>query len=251
MAEEANNKLTKDDVFAIFGPDDGSEHAGAFIIGDARILLFPLRSLSGVFAYATSEAVLHRFIRDSERESKGTNIDWTIPNVGTSGNAFVTQISDICVPDNQGPTTVLEELTFAVKHSQEVSNIAEWIAQEAFPTKGYDYWRQKLATSFVILPEDDFRDFIIYSTEVITRIKINRASKTVEDGMLWTEEHLPTDSVLYAPTYATNSRRNGHILSGQDILTKVQEVGAKQGRYLQLGGDETVGRGMVRIQWGK
>lgn len=251
IVEGVDSKLTKDDVFAIFGPDDGSEHAGAFIIGDARILLFPLRSLSGVFAYATSEAVLHRFIRDSERESRGTSIDWTIPKAKTSGNAFVTQISDIGIPDNQGPTAVLEELTFTVEHSQDVSDIANWIGQEAFPTKGYDYWRQKLATSLVILPEDDFRDFILYSTEVITRIKINRASKTVEEGMLWTEEHLPTDTLLYAPTYATNSRRNGHTLNGEDILVKTQEIGAKQGRYLQLGGDETVGRGMVRIEWGK
>jgi CRISPR-associated protein Cmr4 len=251
MTEEPNTKLTKDDIFAIFGPEDGSEHAGALIVGDARTLLFPLRSLSGVFAYVTSAAVLHRFIRDSERENQTASIDWTIPQPQTPGNAFVTQISDVCVPDNEGPTTVLEEFTFAAEHSPEVSKIADEIARQAFPEKGYDYWRQKLTKSLVILPEDDFRDFILYATEVITRVKINRISKTVEDGMLWTEEHLPTDTLLYAPTYATNSRRNGHILSGQDILAKAQEIGAKRGRYLQLGGDETVGRGMVRIHWGK
>src|SRR2546428_12600372 len=38
---------TKDEVTTVFGPEkEGSEHAGALIAGDARILLFPVRSLN-------------------------------------------------------------------------------------------------------------------------------------------------------------------------------------------------------------
>src|SRR2546421_2217829 len=40
-------------VDIVFGPPStsggGSEHAGALIAGDARLLLFPVRSLNGVF----------------------------------------------------------------------------------------------------------------------------------------------------------------------------------------------------------
>jgi CRISPR-associated protein Cmr4 len=58
-------------VDILFGPPAesgrGSEHAGALIAGDARILLFPVRSLNGVFAYTTSYDVLSRFRRDIER----------------------------------------------------------------------------------------------------------------------------------------------------------------------------------------
>ncbi len=65
MAERKIAPFTQDHlVDIIFGPKDGSEHAGALIAGDARILLFPVRSLSGVFAYTTSYDVLNRFARD-------------------------------------------------------------------------------------------------------------------------------------------------------------------------------------------
>ncbi len=69
-----------------------------------------------------------------------------------------------------------------------------------------DYWSAKLKNSLVILPENDFRDFTLYATEVITRIRIDRNTKTAARGALWTEEHLPTDTLLYVPMYATDAR---------------------------------------------
>ncbi len=70
LAEEENEDATEL-INAIFGPPpmtgETSDHAGALIAGDARILLFPVRSLSGVFAYTTSCDVLARFKRDIER----------------------------------------------------------------------------------------------------------------------------------------------------------------------------------------
>src|SRR6266576_535922 len=67
LAERKQAPFTDDLVSIIFGPKKGEEHAGALIAGDARILLFPVRSLSGVFAYTTSYDVLSRFKRDIER----------------------------------------------------------------------------------------------------------------------------------------------------------------------------------------
>jgi len=40
------------------------KHAGAVSVGDARILLYPVRSLKSVFAYVTCPLVLERFIED-------------------------------------------------------------------------------------------------------------------------------------------------------------------------------------------
>src|SRR2546430_6941162 len=56
----------------LFGPptSGGDDYAGALIAGDARILLFPVRSLNGVFAYTTSYDVLSRFKRDKERRGR-------------------------------------------------------------------------------------------------------------------------------------------------------------------------------------
>jgi CRISPR-associated protein Cmr4 len=50
----------------------------------------------------------------------------------------------------------------------------------------------------IILSNDDFKDFVTLSTEVITRIKINPDTGTVEKGALFTEEYLPSDTILYS-----------------------------------------------------
>lgn len=242
--------LPPDMVTVIFGPSNmagnASDHAGAIIAGDARILLFPVRSLNGVFAYVTSPDVLNRFKRDVERGQLSLN--WTIP-APASGHALVTRNSEVRF-DN---SLVLEEYSFTADTDQtdDVDTIATWIVEHALPgASDGDYWSNKVKSSLVILPNDDFRDFALYATEVITRVRIDREKKTVEKGALWTEEHLPTDTLLYVPIHATNARKGGSTLQAEDILAQVKQLCTEQQSYLQLGGDETVGRGFVRVRWG-
>ena len=237
-------------ISVIFGPSskqgEASDHAGALIAGDARILLFPVRSLNGVFAYTTSYDVLSRFKRDVERGSKEQRLSWDVPTP-ISDTALVTITSDVQAND----MIVLEDFSIETKQDSGVDDIAEWLASYALPDLGAgNYWANKIRSSLVILPNDNFRDFVLYATEVITRVRIDREKKTVAKGALWTEEHLPTDTLLYVPIYATNARNNGSKMSGEDVLAAVKPLGTGKGSYLQLGGDETVGRGIVRIRWG-
>lgn len=246
----ADETLSEAEVNAIFGPKtisgEGSDHAGALIAGDARILLFPVRSLNGVFAYATSYDVLSRFKRDYDRGNKGATLTWNVPEI-EEGKALATT-SNVITANN---TLVLEDFSIDVQSNKQVDAIAEWIADHVLPDLDKDdYWRKKVKSSLVILPDNDFRDFALYATEIITRVRIDREKKTVAKGALWTEEHLPTDTLLYVPIYATDTRNNGTTMVGNKVLEKVTSLGTGQGTYLQLGGDETVGRGMVRIRWG-
>jgi CRISPR-associated protein Cmr4 len=243
------------------------DYAGALIVGDARILLFPVRSLNGIFAYTTSYDVLQRFSRDLERSR--IQKDWSVPDPVEEQDAelptaLVTSPSELTIEvprsddsESDETTIVLEEFSFKAQVLGEdgpVNKIAEWLATNALPQYGTGpdstYWQNNLKRSLVILPNDEFRDFVLYATEVITRIGIERKTKIVKDGALWTEEHLPTDTLLYVPIYATNSRKNGHTMTGRDVLQKVSTLNNKPGSYLQLGGDETVGRGIVRTRWG-
>src|ERR1700680_4649504 len=74
LKEREQAPYTDDLINIVFGPKNGNEHAGALITGDARILLFPVRSLNGVFAYTTSYDVLSRFMRDMKRG--GSPVEW-------------------------------------------------------------------------------------------------------------------------------------------------------------------------------
>jgi CRISPR-associated protein Cmr4 len=256
-------KLTQSDVDVLFGAakpvrkkangstsaqqdeDDTAErsdHAGALIAGDARILLFPVRTLNGVFAYTTSYDVLSRFKRDIER--KETELPWKVPaSLDNEYTVLVTTKSDV----QSNSTIVMEEFSYDTKPDTSVDTIAKWLAENALPDLGGDYWANKLKSSLVILPDVVFRDFALYATEVITRVRLNRETKTVDTGALWTEEHLPTDTLMYVPMYATNSRKKDKDMSGEAILKTMHNL---NNTYLQLGGDETVGRGLVRIRWG-
>ncbi|MBE3568261.1 MAG: type III-B CRISPR module RAMP protein Cmr4 [Thermogemmatispora sp.] len=164
----------------------------------------------------------------------------------------MTEQSEVTVSDGH-PGVLLEEFSFDAREHAQVTAIAHWLAEHALPHDGY--WADKLQHSLIILPEDDFRDFVLYSTEVITRIAIDQEKKTVKEGALWTEEHLPTDTLLYAPIYATNERRpseQGQVpRQGLELLQEAQALSqqAGVGPYLQLGGDETVGRGFVKVRW--
>ena len=233
----------RDMIDVVFGPPTtngaGSDHAGALIAGDARLLLFPVRSLNGVFAYTTSYDIVSRFMRDIERTQAAATIDWKLPDA-RQDVALVTTNSDV----HYNNTIVLEEFSFKTQSDGQVDALARWLATYALPNLGA-YWTKKLQSSLVILPNDVFRDFALYATEVITRVRIDRDKKTVERGALWTEEHLPTDTLLYVPLYANKARKKDSTKSEQDVLGYVSTLNNKP---IQLGGDETVGRGLVRIR---
>lgn len=244
--EGNREELTRDVremVDVVFGPPttngEGSDHAGALVAGDARILLFPVRSLNGVFTYATSYDVLSRFRRDIERAQDEKTIDWTLPDV-IQDMVLVTTKSDI----HYNNTIVLEEFSFPTKGSEQVDHIARWLATHALPDMG-PYWTNKIQASLAILPNDVFRDFALYATEVVTRVSIDRQTKTAIGKALWTEEHLPTDTLLYVPLYANKARKKDSKITEQQVLTYIATLNDK---HIQLGGDETIGRGLVRLR---
>ncbi len=230
-------------IDVVFGPPStngtGSEHAGALIAGDARLLLFPVRSLNGVFAYTTSYDVLSRFKRDVEL-AQAAKFEWNIPQAGDD-KVLLTTNSKV----HYNNTIVLEDFSFDTQADKQVDVIANWIANHALPNLGTDYWPDKVRTSLAILPDDVFRDFALYATEVITRVRIDRSKKTVERGALWTEEHLPTDTLLYVQLYATKARKKASQITEQQVLAQIKSL---NNMPLQLGGDETVGRGLVRVR---
>jgi len=229
--------LASDKLIAVFGPetDNADAHAGAVSVGDARIVLFPVRSLSGVFAYATSSLALSRLMRLVSLPR--------LPAAPTSPAALITTISDL----EQRGRIVLEEFSFTGQKSPDLDTVAAWLAKNAFPqTDAYQYWREKVQRSLIVLPDDDFRDFVLHSTEITTHVKLLEASKTVKEGALWTREAIPSDALFVVPVVARKSR-NGTAMSAQDIQKTLH--GAYGSGRIQLGGDETTGQGIIALHW--
>lgn len=236
-----------------FGPDfergDGDAFAGAATFTDGRLLLFPVRSLNGVFAYATSRFALCRFKRDAQMAG-AKDVSWGVPS---ESEHKVLGTKDTGVEIKPQKKIVLEEYTYDFEGNGDVEKIAEWIAKNAMPIgQEYDdYWRKKVESDLVILPDDVFRDFVKQSTEVQARIRINNETKTVEKGALFYEEALPSDSLLYSVVMAHDpatdkSKRPQDLQDSQDVMKFLSNL---DGKRLQLGGDATIGKGIVNLRF--
>lgn len=238
-----NGSGDREKIKYTFGPDfnrgDSDAFAGAATFTDARLLLFPVRSLNGVFAYTTSRFALSRLKRDLQ--VAGITVTWTAPN--EEGDKIV-GAKDCKIKDNNNKV-VLEEYTFDFHHDDSVKTIAEWIASNAIP-KGneYDFWRNKVKTDLLILPENAFRDFVKISTEVQARIRINNDTKTVDEKALFYEEALPSDSLLYSLVMAHDAANA--TFKAEDIMNLLSEI---DGNRLQFGGDATIGKGIVNVKF--
>lgn len=228
----------------IFGPAPeerkAHEHAGAITVGDAHVVLFPVRALSGVFAYVTCPLVLARLTRDLQHA--GLAPGWSVPAVGEN-RALVTTRSAVTVNGK----VVLEEFAFQAEASSDADAIAAWLAQHALPTSAeYAFWREKLQDSLVILPDTDFRDFALNSTEISTHVRLDPNTKTVASGALWTEEALPSDVLLSSLIIVRRSRKDENGADAQTINDWLRDALPTR---LQLGGNETTGQGLVVLRW--
>jgi len=250
--KEGDKEKKTDYISLIFGPEDTEEaHAGALAFTDARILLFPVKSLKGVFTWITCPMVLERFKEDL---GLAKNID------GSLNVDFSTLINTLPEQTNISieSKVVLEEYTFDVKENKETSKIAKYLADKIFPNDAYKFWREKLEKDLVILSDDDFEQFVTSSTEVITRTRIDYETGTVDTkrGGLWTEEYLPQDTILYSIAMASPVRVEkdkakgvfnvGNLDKEAEKVLQFFELGIPE--VIQIGGNQTIGKGIVRIQ---
>lgn len=248
----SSNRNSDELIDVIFGPKDNksSDHAGALSPSDGRLLLFPVRSLSGVFAWITCPMVINRFIRDLNLTQPSEAITVSIPSVDNEAALVPINNSPIMI----GNSVVLEEFSFTATANQDVQTLAEWLADNALPSGDeYTYWRKKLKTDLVILSDTAFTDFCKFSTEVVSRTKLNAETKIVEKGALWTEENLPSDCLLYSPIFACHPRKPNNVPSeatdATAILNTIRQHLTNGHSRLQLGGNETVGRGIVATRF--
>jgi CRISPR-associated protein Cmr4 len=216
----------------VFGPDtnNASEHAGSLAVGDARLLLLPVRSLTTHFKWVTCPALLRRATEDAQRmglTSHGTVLpkidDEKALTAGHTGGLF------------------LEEFHFtAAKH--DLSKLIDWLARFVSPD-----FKTLLEQQLVIVSDDMFTHLAQYATPVNPHIAIEKESKTVKDGALWYEETLPAETVLYVCLAADGSRRKGAGHNAEEMLKATMCLFPAERPYLQMGGNETVGMGWCRV----
>lgn len=204
-------RLIPDDVASLFGKQT---NAGALLVSDARLLLLPVRSLTGAYRWVTCPHLIERFVRDLRRA--GCTQEITVPSVSV-GNA---------ITSSGNGTLFLEEREFSVD-ARELATLADAIKPLIYHQETND----RLTAQLVILHDDDFVWFARYGLSISARNVLDPDTKTSKN--LWYEESLPPDTVMYA---VLSERQDGSI----GTFTSLFPDGNP---YLQLGGNETVGHG--------
>lgn len=228
---------------ALFGPDTlkASEHAGCLQFSDQRLLLLPVRSLAGTFAYATSAFILQRFARDVQGTGGKTP---SVPRTPDAETALVSSSTALKISGQ----VVLEDLSLSPADSPGVDEWGAWLGEHV--GRGDAAFAVALKERLIILPDDIFNFLARHGTEVVARIALDAATKTVKESQLWYEESLPAESILSGLVLGETVRQGK---SSDAPRTTAEEALKGFGGLLgslgliQLGGKATVGRGLCRL----
>ncbi|PSM32302.1 type III-B CRISPR module RAMP protein Cmr4 [Haliangium sp. UPWRP_2] len=242
-----------------FGPDTAkaSEHAGALVISDANLLLLPVRSVAGTFAWVTSPYLLHRWNRDLAAAGLSLSlpgIPWLQKLMAQANGCLVTTGSAIVTPAPD-PRVIFEDLDLlpikeagneeaAAKTSEDpLAELAKQLGEWLFAGDAdASFWQANLKSRLCIVHDDVMTFLAEHATDVVARVALND-QKTVDN--LWHEESLPTESVLAALVLVQEIDSNtGTKITSPEVLSYASQLVR---RGIQLGGKATVGRGRCRL----
>jgi CRISPR-associated protein Cmr4 len=210
------------DQYELFGPegDEDEHYAGSLLVGEARVVCFPVRSAKGSFAWLTSPLALQRYARDTGKPAA------TIPDLK---DEECLAGPDVVVRDNQ---VVLEEYCFTSKGTPAA---AVALLKDALP--GDSLWAT-LAQRLVVVSDGIFSHFCASACEVQQRIRINDETGTVDQGGLFNQENVPSETLFYAVMGQRDANKKGL----GELKKKLDEV-----KVLQIGADETIGLGFCSV----
>jgi len=252
----ASNNELKENVEHIFGPEDGNQYASALGFIDGRIMLFPVKSAKGIFAWVTCPYILSRF---KEEMMLCDNFDAdNLKDIESIKPNSVTNDTNLKLGEKDSKDIViLEEYKFEVNKDEKLVQFSDWLSNIIFPKDNvYQVFRDKMKKDIIVISDDAFRDFTELSTEVITRTRIDSTKGIVKKGHLFNEEYVPENTVFYSLALASSLygmsidekvEKFGREKTDEVIILDYFKKGINKYEVLQIGGNSTIGKGIIRI----
>lgn len=200
------------------GSDGKNFAAGHISFGEAKLVAFPVRSAKGAFALAVSPLTLSRLARDA---------GWTdlpIPDAPTDMHCRAG--SKLVIPGKNA--VVLEEYRFA----NDGGFPADW--EQKLTSLLNDAVLAAAAGRFVLLSDGELSHFAVNACQVNQHVRIDDKTGTADDGGLFNEETVPSETLLYAPLT---------LLRGDASADNPVFKALEPEQLVQFGGDGTTGLG--------
>jgi CRISPR-associated protein Cmr4 len=200
------------------------------------LVLLPIRSVRGTFAWVTSPHLLRRLRRDAQE----AGLAWRFPADKPADSGALVAGDRLIVKIAGREQVVLEDFDFVPKKSNEVAGLAEDLGKALY---GDDkdailHLRERLC----VVSDDVMRVLVRTGMEVTARNRIDGDTRTVAKGALWTEEALPAESVLSGMLVVTPVRATD---TADELLKHVRSLCRGT---VQLGGKASVGRGLCAVE---
>ena len=218
------------------GNDELIDQAASISVGDACLICLPVRSYAGTFAWVTSPTALYRFRQTWRRTFPASEDlpDIPIPSKGDY-KAVTTETSELLIDQKR---VLLEDLDLLHDETQSAQAWADRLAPLWFDTNELDYFKPRIA----IVADDVFSFLCETALPVTTRTSIDHEKGTVKKGQLWYEEFVPPET-LFCGRVAFDTIRKSQK-KAEDIQNWLTESAPLN---LQLGGNATIGRGLVQL----
>jgi CRISPR-associated protein Cmr4 len=215
--EENRTELWGNTIEDVTSGSDGNLKQGALWVGDAAILWFPVPSLSHGVVWVTSPFLLQRWVR------------------------FL----------NKKPTKMPEVLSFSEGNSKHLYLKDAIFKKDKLKSWSEEEWSQfipsgnkettKIMAPFLVLSNQNCQVLIESSLWRQVKVRLDE-TKTVKGGFRY-EEAIPPETLMYFPWSSTASA-NGQSTT---VINDFKSV-MTNNSMLQLGGQESLGRGFVQ-QW--
>ncbi len=219
---EENKRIKGSELENLFGRDDDDKNpqAGKLLVGEAKILAFPVRSAKNAFAWCTCPMALARAKRD-------IGFSYAVPSLAEPEQCLAPTAMRI------NDKVILEEycLEFAGEVNQELTASLQSLSDDAT-------WKEGLANHLVVLSDEMFSYFVQNACEIAQHVKIDIDTSAAEKGALFNQENVPSETMFYALMTET---KDGCL----ETLDKKLKA---NNQILQIGADATTGLGWCTVE---
>lgn len=209
------------DGIRLFGNDPADKkadaQAGSLLVGEGRLLAFPVRSAKGCWAWLTCPLIIDRFVRDSGAKVNKVEDGKVLAPVKLQIDGKV----------------VFEEYPLPV-----ATGVPEDVVKAFKAISSDPVWQDNLADHLAIISDDLFAYFAKNACEIANHNRINDKTGVVEDGALFSQENVPSETMFYG----VFSSRNEEDFAKLDAKLQVEDG------KLQIGADATTGLGWCSVE---
>ncbi|NLF94909.1 MAG: type III-B CRISPR module RAMP protein Cmr4 [Oligosphaeraceae bacterium] len=212
--DQQGKRCSDSDAELLFGKDNDPKNAraGKLLIGEGKLLAFPVRSAKKAFAWITCPLALARLARDRR-------LSLDLPDLSEE---------QILAPESLAldGNVVLEEY-----YLQRTDAVAEPILAACRDLSQDSLWQQEMPGHLAVVANEIFAYFVQNACEIAQHIKID--SGTVKNGALFNQENVPSECLFYSVLHAPQA----------DLFAKLSTKLQENDCVLQIGADATTGLG--------